>query len=138
MKILIKSFVLGLVMALFFSSVSVASTLASIASSESVQFAPWGRTSYYFGRVLVNSYNSVRYDVTNTGDQPLSFVDAVIYGIYFDARHNCNRTLEPGQKCRFDITYWPSFQGYHSGEFILRFDKDFISVNLLGDAVNRY
>jgi hypothetical protein len=95
-------------------------------------------SSYYFGRVLTNSYNRVLYTVTNTGDEPLDFQSASIWGMYFDARHSCAKGLQPKEKCRFEITYWPAFRGYHSGEFELAFKQDSIIVHVWGDAIERY
>jgi len=87
-----------------------------------------------FGRIWTNSRSSVRYTVTNTGDQPLTFQRATISGSAFDASHNCAKGLLPKQKCSFTINFWPAFEGLYSGRFALNFVEDQIIVNLWGEA----
>lgn len=90
--------------------------------------------SYNFGTVFVNSRTSVRYNVRNTGDTPLNFQDAVIYGADFSANHSCRGTLLPGQVCQFEVYYWPMFEGMASGRFQLTFVEDQIVLDLWGNA----
>lgn len=88
-----------------------------------------------FGRVLVGSLHVIRYDVTNTGETPLRFVRATISGADFDGYHSCTAGLEPKQKCWFEIRYWPMFEGWDVGRFVLSFDQqNNIVVDLRGDA----
>ncbi len=107
-------------------------------NTEPSEGAPTGKTSYFsynFGRVWTNSMNSVRYDVTNTGTTPLNFISATISGIGYDAYHSCSAGLQPTQKCWFEIRYWPSFEGFHSGRFVISFsDANQIVVDLWGEA----
>ncbi|MES2802030.1 MAG: hypothetical protein V4654_06020 [Bdellovibrionota bacterium] len=110
--------------------------VTSITEQESVTTADTG--SHWFGRVMVQSRNLARFTITNTGDEALDFVDASIWGMFFDAYHNCNRTLLPKEKCRFDIVYWPSFEGHHSGEFLMNFKQDSVRIHVWGDAVRRF
>lgn len=136
-----KKFVFGLVISLCVQS-AVASTNLSVAlntadnSPSAINSLDYG--SYYFGRVLVNSRSVASFTVTNTGDEPLEFDRAVVWGMFFSAYHNCNRILQPKERCRFDIDYWPAFAGYHSGEFQLDFKQDSVNVRVWGDAVDRY
>ena len=95
--------------------------------------------SHYFGMVMVNSYNTVRYTVTNTGTTPLQFQSANIWGIDYRANHSCGSGLQPNQQCSFEIVYWPFNEGYSSGDFSLTFRTadgmtDTISVRVWGEA----
>lgn len=105
-------------------------------TQESVQPMDYG--SHWFGRVFVNSRNTVRYTVTNTGDEPLEYVSANIWGMFFDAYHNCAGTLLPQQRCQFEIAYWPSFEGHHTGDFMLNFKQDSVQIHVWGEAVKRF
>lgn len=110
-----------------------------ITSDNSVsQVQPLDYGSYWFGRVQVNSRNSVRYTVTNTGDEPLDFMSANIWGMYFDAYHNCNRTLQPTEQCQFEIIYWPHFEGHHTGDFDLQFKQDSVQIHVWGEAAKPF
>lgn len=101
-------------------------------SSEQVQALDYG--SYYFGRVAVNTRSVVNYTVTNTGTEPLDYTGAYMFGMYFDAYHNCYGTLQPRQQCSFQIAYWPAFEGYHTGDFNLDFRQDSVRIHVWGDA----
>ena len=95
--------------------------------------------SHYFGMVMVNSYNTVRYTVTNTGTTPLQFQSANIWGIDYRASHSCSSGLQPNQQCSFEIVYWPINEGSSSGNLDLTFRNtdsttDTISVRVWGDA----
>lgn len=93
------------------------------------------RHSYYFGRVQVNSMNVVRFQITNTGETPLTFDAAYISGVGYSAYHSCENGLAPQAKCGAEIRYWPPFQGYHSGRFDLIFkENSSIVIDLMGDA----
>ena len=105
-------------------------------NEESVRPADYG--SYWFGRVFVNSRSTVRYTVTNTGDEPLDYVSANIWGMYFDAYHNCSKGLLPQQRCQFEIAYWPSFEGHHTGDFMLNFKQDSVQIHVWGEATKRF
>lgn len=107
-----------------------------LTKTDSVQAADYG--SHWFGRVMVQTRSIARFTITNTGDQPLNYVSANIWGMFFDAYHNCNVVLMPGQRCRFDIVYWPSFEGHHSGDFVLRFQEDSVQIRVWGEAVRRF
>ena len=96
-------------------------------------------TSHWFGRVFVNSHNSVRWTITNTGDENLDYASANMFGSFdYRARHNCTGTLLPGQRCQIEITYWPAFEGYDSGDFMLHFKQDSIQIHVWGEAVKRF
>jgi asparagine N-glycosylation enzyme membrane subunit Stt3 len=90
---------------------------------------------YNFGIVPVNYRTFVDYTVTNTGTTPLFFQRATIAGAYFGAYHTCRNGLMPNQQCAFRIEYWPTLDGYHTGQFYLTFDQGSeILVNVSGQA----
>lgn len=125
----------SLLATLCLSTTAVASANIQVSLEQSpsaVQTADYG--SHWFGRVMVNTRAVARYTLTNTGNEPLDYVSANIWGMFFDAYHNCGGTLQPGQKCRFDITYWPSFEGNHSGDFIMNFKQDTVQIRVWGEA----
>ena len=96
-------------------------------------------TSHWFGRVLVNSYNSVRWTITNTGDENLDYARANMFGSFnYRASHSCTGTLLPGQSCQVEVTYWPPFEGYDSGDFMLDFKQDSVQIHVWGEAVKRF
>lgn len=103
---------------------------------ESVTTQDYG--SHWFGRVAIHARAIARFTITNTGDEPLDFVSANIWGMFFDAYHNCNRTLLPKEKCRFDITYWPSFEGHHTGDFVMDFKQDSVQIHVWGEAFKQF
>lgn len=107
-----------------------------VTSQEQVQPMDYG--SHWFGRVMTHTRNVARYTVTNRGDEQLDYVGANIWGMFFDAYHNCNRVLLPKEQCRFDIVYWPSFEGHHTGDFILDFKQDSVRIQVWGEAVKRF
>ena len=90
--------------------------------------------SYNFGTVFVNSRNSVRYNVRNTGVTPLTFQGAMIYGADFSGVHSCRNGLLPNEVCQFEVSYWPMFAGMSSGRFVLQFVEDEIVLDLWGNA----
>jgi len=91
--------------------------------------------SYYFGRVQVNSMNSVRFRVVNTGETALHFSSSYISGIGYSAYHSCENGLEPKAKCEVEIRYWPPFEGFHRGRFELYFEGDSgVVIDLSGEA----
>jgi len=98
------------------------------------QFQTQDSKSYNFGRVWINTRSVVRFNVTNTGDQPLTFKRASISGSAFGASHNCAQGLAPKQKCSFSVEFWPAFEGIYSGQFVLNFVEDQIVVNLWGEG----
>lgn len=88
-----------------------------------------------FGTLRVGSFSYANYNLTNTGNQPLYFRDARIYGAGFFARHNC-RVLPPRGRCSFTIEFQPYFEGFHSGQFVLAMDPGYtVVVDLQGHAV---
>lgn len=91
--------------------------------------------SYYFGRVRTNSYNTVTYNLTNTGATDLRVERITISGMFYDARTNCPSVLAPRQQCRTRISYWPSFEGFHSGRLIWYTSDNDVVLDLLGEAV---
>ncbi|MGZ3689939.1 MAG: choice-of-anchor D domain-containing protein [Pseudobdellovibrio sp.] len=91
-------------------------------------------SSYDFGTVFVNTQSTVRFTVTNTGTTPLTFKDAYIMGSDFRAAHNCDKGLQPKERCEFDIQFWPMFEGITSGRFLLDFNEDQVRVDLWGRA----
>lgn len=93
------------------------------------------RYSYNFGSVRVGMTQYIRYTLTNTGTTPLTFDRALIGGIGFDAYHSCDVTLQPNEKCSFEISYNPPFEGMHSGQFVLSFVENLdIVVDLWGSG----
>lgn len=93
-----------------------------------------GRTSYDFGYTWVNSLSTATFKITNTGDTPLTYRQAVIYGVHFGARHNCSAGLLPNQSCNVRVEFWPHQEGYFSGQFQLRFKEDRVIIDLWGNA----
>jgi len=98
------------------------------------------RLFYNFGRVPINSFNTIYYTVTNRGSEDLQFTNSNFWGVYFYAFHTCAMGLAPQEQCEFEIRYWPSSVGFHSGRFDLRFHAetsgaDTISVDLRGEAI---
>lgn len=91
---------------------------------------------YNFGRVMTGTLHTARYTVTNTGTLPLRFLRATIGGsIDFDGYHSCSNGLQPKQVCWFEIRYWPAFEGWDHGRFVIAFDQEnTITVDLSGDA----
>lgn len=121
------SYFLGL-----FIAVSVQASQLEI--SRDSEFSANARYSYNFGTVWVNQRSTVSYTLKNTGTTPLTFEDAYIYGSDFSARHSCNKIVMPNDKCGFEISYWPLFEGFDSGQFVLSFTEDRIIVDLWGQA----
>jgi hypothetical protein len=100
------------------------------------------RLYYNFGIVPVNSANTVRYTITNTGTTFLQFSSANIWGMDFSATHDCSVGMQPGQRCDFQIRYWPFRVGTNSGQFEILFygptpNPEVIHVDLWGEAVFR-
>lgn len=133
-----------LLTSLFISSVGFSKVSISLnnLTQNSVPESLGSVHSYNFGVVFVNTMSTVRYIITNTGDQPLKFNSANIYGIYYRGSHSCTQGLNPGQKCDFQIQYWPAAEGLHSGDFKLNFlmsdnSLDTIQVQLWGQARQR-
>lgn len=96
--------------------------------------AVMGRTSYDFGGVWVNSLSTATFKITNIGTRILNYRQAVIYGIDFGARHNCNLALFPNESCVVRIEFWPHQQGSYSAQFQLRFAEDTSVIDLWGYA----
>lgn len=113
---------------------SIQVTPMTPAETQSGQVNPMDYSSYWFGRVMTNTRSVVRFTVTNTGDTPLDYAGAYMMGMYFDAYHNCYGTLLPRQQCSFEIAYWPSFEGYHTGDFNLDFRQDSVRTHVWGEA----
>lgn len=133
-----KQFLSALLITLCANFVFAEGRLAVTTENNSQEVSTLDYQSYYFGRVLVNSSTTARFTVENVGDEPLEFVSADIWGMFFDARHNCRGGLQPGEKCQFEIRYWPAFDGYHDGEFQLQFVGDEVVVRAWGQAVDRW
>ncbi|AZZ36177.1 hypothetical protein CIK05_05000 [Bdellovibrio sp. qaytius] len=109
----------------------------TIQNQESVSTQDY--TSHWFGRVFVNSYNPVRWTITNTGDENLDYASSNLFGSFdFRARHNCTGTLLPGQHCQIEIVYWPAFEGADSGDFLLNFKQDTVQIHVWGEAVKHF
>ncbi len=97
---------------------------------------------YNFGRVIVNSMSTTQYTITNTGATFLQFATTNMWGAGFDFNHNCNFGMYPGQRCNFQIRFWPFNVGQYSGQFEIRFFgptpyPESIRVDLWGEAVYR-
>lgn len=96
-------------------------------------------TSHWFGRVFVNSYNTVRWTISNTGDENLDYVSFNAFGSFdFRGRTSCTGTLAPGQRCQIEIVYWPAFEGSDSADFVLNFQQDRVQIHTWGEAVKRF
>ena len=90
---------------------------------------------YDFGMVMINTRVAVRYTVTNTGATPLTYKDDYISGMGFQGAHSCNTVLQPKQKCQFEISFWPYFEGFSSGRFVIDFvENDNITIDLRGQG----
>ena len=125
--------ILVILAGLIFSSVSFAGQASVETGGQEVQGEQY--LSYNFGTVWTHTRQIVRFNVTNTGETPLTFKSAVIYGADFGAAHSCKNGLQPKEKCFFEIEYWPMFEGTSSGRFILTFvENDQIVVDLWGTA----
>ncbi len=96
--------------------------------------AVMGRTSYDFGYTWVNSLSTVTFKITNIGTGILNYRQAVIYGIAFNGRHNCNLALFPNESCTVRIEFWPHQEGSYNGQFQLRFAEDTSIIDLWGYA----
>ncbi len=104
-------------------------------AAEQIQPLDTIRLRFNFGRVWVNTTNSVRYFITNTGDIPLHFRSATISGSSFGAYHSCQGTLQPRERCWFVVQYRPFFEGFHSGRFVLSFHENIrVIVDVMGSA----
>lgn len=96
-------------------------------------------TSHWFGRVFVNSYNPVRWTISNTGDENLDYVSFNAFGSFdFRGRTSCTGTLAPGQRCQIEIVYWPAFEGSDSGDFMLNFKQDSVQIHVWGEAIKHF
>ncbi len=94
----------------------------------------FGRTSYDFGYTWVNSLSTVTFKITNIGTGILNYRQAIIYGIAFNGRHNCNMALFPNESCTVRIEFWPHQPGSYNGQFQLRFFEDTSIIDLWGYA----
>jgi len=91
--------------------------------------------SYYFGRVPLNSRQSVSYTLSNLSDKSDVKIERItIGGMFYSADTNCPDILKPGQKCLTSIAYWPSFEGSHHGELVWYTSDGIIVLSLWGDA----
>ncbi len=90
--------------------------------------------SHDFGTVWVQQRVSQVFNVRNKGPGTLTFKEAYVYGGDFSARHNCPLNLMPEQRCSFEISYWPMFEGFSSGRFVLEFVEEQLVVDLWGRA----
>lgn len=130
---------ISIVAVLFLTSLTQASI--SVQSSTGLQIES-SNLYYNFGSVGVNSRVGASYFISNTGNTFLQFSSANIWGAFYDAGHSCSRGIMPGQRCGFDINYWPANTGYHSGQFEIRFNgptpnQEIIRVDLFGQGVWR-
>lgn len=128
-----------IICSLLISSYSQAQVSISVTPVETQDFIQPMDSSflfYNFGRQFVGSVRFVRYDVTNTGTEPLQFGSAVISGSFdFDGYHNCTNGLLPRQKCIFEISYRPVFEGFDTGRFSISFSgNNTIVVDLRGEG----
>lgn len=90
--------------------------------------------SHDFGTVWVQQRVSRVFNIRNKGPGTLTFKEAYVYGGDFSARHNCPPNLLPEQRCSFEISYWPMFEGFSSGRFVLEFVEEQLIVDLWGRA----
>lgn len=130
--------IIFVIFALSLTSFSQASVSVTPSDSQ-IQIQPLESTFlfYNFGSIFVGSSRYVRYDVTNTGTEPLNFRSAEISGSFdFDGYHNCSNGLLPRQQCIFEISYRPVFEGFDSGRFSLSFSgNNLIVVDLRGEGI---
>lgn len=82
----------------------------------------------------MNSLNTVTFKITNIGTGILNYRQAVIYGIAFNGRHNCDLDLFPNESCTVRIEFWPHQEGSFNGQFQLRFAEDTSVIDLWGYA----
>ncbi len=133
---------ISLISLMLFSGLANADLRVELAQSNQ-EFQVESSSHYYnFGRVIVNSMNSVSYTITNTGTTPLQFSTASVWGANYDSYHSCYSGLNPNQSCQFQIRYWPFTVGLHSGQFEARFYgsstiPESIRVDMWGEAVQR-
>lgn len=118
------------------ASDSILITPVSNQEQKSVSTQDYG--SHWFGRVMTNTRSVARFTITNTGAEPLIFISSNMWGMFFDAYHNCRGTLLPGQRCQLEIAYWPSFEGHHNGDFDMQFQQDSVHIRVWGEAVRRF
>jgi hypothetical protein len=121
-----------LIMSFFFSSISFAQLELTVSNEQK-------GTSYFyhnFGRIFTGSTQYVRYNVKNKGTSDLKFLKAQVGGsVDFSAYHSCKEGLAPQKSCWFEIRYWPLFEGWDTGRFIITFDQENkIVVDLNGEA----
>lgn len=118
--------------ALFFSSFAFSAEQISVSISDSVTAQ---RLSYNFGRVWLNSMNTVRYTIRNTGTTLLVREGFTISGHGYEAYTNCPTPMGPGVVCDLEIRYWPAFEGFHFGRMNMLFsDRNDILIDLYGEA----
>lgn len=102
----------------------------------SVSSAEDSSTKYYdvnFGSVWVNSRSGIRYKITNKGPEKMTFQKAIVWGGDFEAYHDC-KVLEVNQVCTVDIYFWPMFEGFKTGDLLVRFDSEDLRFRLSGWA----
>ena len=132
----LKLFALSLVACFTMSAQAVETfQLQANSNSEVVQPLATQYHSYYFGINWIHFRQVVRFNVQNTGTEPLTGARATISGHGYNAVHSCTGVVMPGQRCWFEISYWPLFEGVHYGRFILSFvENSNIVVDVWGEA----
>ena len=114
------------------------SVVAGAAQAQTIEVSAFSQTEDYishnFGTVPVHTRSLVRYNLRNTGSTPLTFRSSYVYGPDFSAVHSCRNGLLPGERCQFEVSYWPVFAGMSSGRFVLEFNEDDVVLDLWGNA----
>ncbi len=90
--------------------------------------------NYNFGVIPVNARARHNVRINNTGNRPLYFRDAAMYGQGFGAGHNCWGVLNPRQACLVTLDFIPYWEGYHNAQFAIYFDQAQIFFNMSGFA----
>lgn len=129
-------FIYIIALCLFGLNVSAAQLeVTSVAAGNTIQGQ--GYYSVDFGTVLVNMRTVSRFNLKNTGNVPLTFKEAYIYGNDFTGSHACRNGLLPNETCSFTLAYWPMFEGTSTGRFVLSFNEDNVVFDLWGRAVRQ-
>lgn len=112
----------------------------SVARSEvlniAVSSASESTTHYYdvnFGNQWINTRSVISYNITNKGPEKMVFEKAIVWGGDFEAYHDC-KVLEVNQVCHLDIYFWPAFEGFKTGDLLVRFNSEDLRFRLSGWA----
>ncbi len=109
-------FVLASVTAvLMFASVSQASVSVRALQPSATENSNDQYVSEFFGNVRLNFSQYAAWEITNNGDQAITFAAMNLRGMMFYGNTNCPDTLEPSQKCTVQVRFTPTMVGSHTG-----------------------